>query len=239
MINGSIVLTAHRRPTYLRESLESWRKVRGVEDWRFYVFLEPTDRTEKMYEVLNDFDDIIDGVVLNEEKLGVLKNPHKAMSQSFESSADFTVLAEEDIVVTSDVLEYFTWAAETLQDDKKILAALAWSDHLYENDAQFSEVQTLEWFNPLIWGTWRDRWEEVLSPTWDLTYEWDGWDHHLNRQIIPDGGYSLVRPRYSRSQHIGKHEGTHMIPQNYLESTTAFFQPEIPGQNYFLVDRRY
>ena len=49
----AIMMTAWRRPQYLRQTLASWAKVDGVRDVAaFRVCLDPSDRLEKMLAVI-------------------------------------------------------------------------------------------------------------------------------------------------------------------------------------------
>ena len=47
-------------------------------------------------------------ITINPQRYGVLGNPWHAFNDGFAVS-DFVVLAEEDLIVSEDVLEYFAW----------------------------------------------------------------------------------------------------------------------------------
>ena len=155
IVPGSLVLTVSgERPGYLAEVLASWRRARGVADWPLTVLLEPGTRAQECREVVADTFPSA-AVVVHPERLGVLANPHRALATAFEHhGAAFAVLAEEDIVVSDDVLEFFAHAAVTYRDDPSVLALCAFSRLPAPQPAD--AVGTGR-FSPWVWGTWADR----------------------------------------------------------------------------------
>ena len=61
-------------------------------------------------------------IALNRLRQGVLGNPWLALDHAFGVSPDlhgprdFAILAEEDLIVSPDVLEYFTWCQRYADD---------------------------------------------------------------------------------------------------------------------------
>lgn len=255
MLDLAIVCTAHNRPDYFQESLSCWSKtdplLRGVpfshrklqQIVPFKVFLEPSNNLAEMHRVYGEFGeescDLFDITIHeNETKQGVLVNPFNALSWGFDSGKEFVILAEDDIEVSQDVLSYFAWASEEFKYDQSILTVNAWADTAVPtHDDQYSEVVPDSHFSPLIWGTWKDRWDEVLQPTWDKDYSFRGWDWHIN-DIIKERSLYTVRPSVSRSNHIGKFNGTHMMPDNFNDSQSASFTRTPPSANFFFRDSR-
>src|SRR5581483_10835591 len=154
-----------QRERYLRETLESWRQVRGIDEWSLVFSFEPCEQVFPIgafYEwVTNAFSDA--HVLVNRTRQGCARNTHQAMVSAFSQGAQFTVLAEEDIQVSTDVLEYFTWAAGKYEG-----AGLATvCSHVKASDGgRPDQVTRASWFSPLVWGTWAHTWREFVAPTW-------------------------------------------------------------------------
>jgi hypothetical protein len=55
-----ILMTAWKRPQYLRRVLQSWYRVRGIEDIELVIFLEPSDRQAAMIKVIREFQELTD-----------------------------------------------------------------------------------------------------------------------------------------------------------------------------------
>lgn len=166
----ALFFTAFDRPGYLARVLETWEGVRGLDRWHIVARIEPgqhTDQIRAMFEKfffvlgLNDVD-----LVVNKSKLGVLHHPWVGFETLF-SRYDFVVRTEDDLLVSSDVLELFEWASKTFTHDQSIATVHGFS---LGDGGDLSAMFRSPGFNPLVFGTWRDRWEQLLSPTWDHDY---------------------------------------------------------------------
>ncbi len=239
----AILMTAWRRPQYTRKVLQSWSEVRGIEEVPFTVFLEPSDRQEQMREVIRGSGLGID-LRENTELLGVDVNIAKGAAALFRENPklSYLIFAEDDLIVSTDVLEYFLWCEGEFYDRRQVLVACAHTDDDAREDADPSEVVLGQRFRCWVWATWRDRWEETLLPTWDYdtsTSEYPGdpcdWAWNLDLRIIPRGGFRTVLPAASRSQNIGKWEGVHANPGLYTETLNPSFRAEREPVGYKLV----
>jgi len=149
-------------------------------------------------------------VTVNPRRLGVLANPWHALEDAFKLS-EFAVLAEDDLIVSHDVLSYFTWCASRYQDNPAVLAVTT-----HQHDAQpggVPAVMPMDWtadngWHFWVWGTWRDRWARLRSD-WDFTYAHKGWDWRIRDHWVLTEGLKIMGPAMSRSQHIGRDGGTH------------------------------
>jgi hypothetical protein len=226
----AVVMTAHRRPGYLRAVLESWSAVRGVCDLAlFRVSLDASDRIDEMYRVVLASGFMVD-LVLNDPPLGVSANPVEAGSAVFRDypDVDFLVLAEEDLLAADDVLEYMAWGAEQFRHRSEVLAVRA---HPGKEGSDASVCRLADGFSPWIWGTWRDRWGGILAPTWDRDYSTGdaecpeaGFDWNIDRRIMPRNGLKCLVPEVSRSQNIGQQEGVHALPADFPGTVLASFR---------------
>lgn len=224
MIRDTIVFTVHMRPWYLREVLASWGEVRGIQDWRIIFKVEPSPLITEVTKVIDHFRHPDKQVVFNPEKLGVLVNPWDGLDTSFRTGAQFSVVAEEDLIVSDDVLEYLTWARDEFLDQPRVLGAMCQMQGMFESDDP-SEVALVQDFNPWIWGTWTSRWKSVLRDTWDKDYSSGGatdggWDWNIAKRLLPRFDMVMAVTGAARSQNIGKFLGTHASPDDF-EGTQA------------------
>jgi hypothetical protein len=237
MLNDvSIMMTAWRRPNYLRKTLRSWGAVRGIREVEIVVALEPSDRQDQIIRTIWEARDewgLNIRTRVNPERLGVLVNIVETAGHMFqvEDRLRYLVFAEEDLVVSDDVLDYFLWADDVFHGREDVLAVCAHAPEGATADSDPTAVALGERFRCWVWATWRDRFHGVLEPTWDRTYssgekpgDGVGWDCNIQERIIPRGGYRTVLPAASRSQNIGKFEGVHQAPGEYAGTVDPSFR---------------
>lgn len=236
-----IAFTVHDRPRYLQQTLESWSKVRGIEDHHLVFQCEPG--CAEALALCRDVDFASSDVIVNPTRAGVLKNPLHALSQAFAMPPRFAVLAEEDLTVSPDVLEFFTWAQQ-YRDDPKVLGVTTYQHH--EQPGGLAGAGPADWsrddeWHFWVWGTWRDRWENLLRDNWDTTYRSDcgcppdqrGWDWWFRNHLIRDAGMTMIAPSLSRSQHIGRYGGSHATPAQFPGLLSKCFAgPDVGPQEY-------
>lgn len=228
----AIFLTAYDRPSYFNTTLASWAQVRGASDWDLVLRFEPSQytamqvRQAKLSLAHSDFRSIT--IIENPERYGVLHHPWRGFDALFEEGYDFVARTEDDLIVSDDVLELLSWQAENLADLPDVATA-----HACNLGKELDEdvVYLFRDFNPLVWGTWRDRWYEFIRDTWDHDYSTfngvpgvhSGWDWNLNTRILPARGAVSAFPGTSRVHNIGI-VGTHSTPENYHTAET--FRPD-------------
>lgn len=208
--------------------MQSWAAVRGYAKVRPTVFLEPSPTVETMRAIAIDHGA---EVRVNPHRYGVLRNPWHAFSDAF-TTDEFVILAEDDVLVSDDILEYFTWAAEHYYNER-VLAVCAGNQRGACLPTEANTVTRHRQFCALVWGTWVDRWRAVLRDTWDLDYSsgtpehpQSGWDWNLNLRVIPAFDLDIVSPLASRSTHIGEHMGTHMSAEDFPASVSPTFRAD-------------
>lgn len=231
-----LVFTAFNRPWYLNEAIASWNAVRNLKFWNTTFFIEPSIMQDQITDIAMSLGTTVTAII-NAEKQGVLVNPWNAINYAFEiNGADFVVLAEDDVVVSQDVLEYFEWASEEYATAKGMLCLNAFSQIGGEKANQLTRTG---YFSPLVWGIWRSQWEAYLRDTWDKDYSSGnsdgseaGWDWNINR-ILQNNNLTVLRPLQSRSDHIGEHNGTHMTPDLFDSSRGVDFE-QARGRSRFI-----
>ncbi|MDD7966385.1 hypothetical protein [Actinomycetospora lemnae] len=231
---GALVFTVSgERPGYLAEVVASWRRVRGVEAWPVTFLVEPGTRVPECRTVITDaFPDAT--VVVHPERQGVRANPHRALATAFDGGAGFAVLAEEDIVVGDDVLEYLGHGAAAHRDDPSVLALCAFSPL---PAPQPEDAVGTGGFTAWVWGTWVDRWRELLEPHWfdaavgpEPGVE-EGFDFGIDR-MRQATARRILMPLASRSDNIGQYGGVHALPEEFEESRAATFAAHRPPQRF-------
>lgn len=235
---NSVVMTVSGRCEYLEPVLESWQQVDGVRGWNWIFGVEPCENQSQVEAIIIKFakESLYSWqLIVHDERKGVLENPFWCLDRGFKMS-DYVVLAEEDLVVASDILRYHEWASEKFKTDHKVLTVNSHAN----GEGPDNEVVLNTCFSPWIWGTWIDRWEKTLRPTWDHNYSTftdfpghqSGWDWQINKRIMPKNDFRAVYPLASRVQNIGV-VGTHAQPQDFA-ATQVPFQPNKLAQNYIL-----
>ena len=244
----AIMMTAWRRPQYLRKTLASWAAVDGIRDVAaFRIAIDPSDRLEKMLAVIAEARgeyglDITARV--NTRHLGVSVNPVEGGTAVLNEypDVDYLVMAEEDLAVADDTLQYLTWVNETFRDTPSVLIGCAHSPDNPTADADPAAVVLLPRFRVWVWGTWRDRWFNTLVPSWDRSYNTGtvghqecGFDFNIDLRVIPEGRYVCALPLASRSQNKGKFEGVHGDPNTYASTLNPSFRETFGKVDYRLI----
>jgi hypothetical protein len=228
-----IVFTAYNRPGYLRETLKSWSRVRGIGNTQLDFHVEPNClETERVIASEATFTFVTTHV--NDKHLGTQANPFYAIGCAFASfitpsPRDFVILAEDDFIVSDDALEYLAWARDELYADNRVVTVSC-----AQHEAQpggLARVLLIKSWTGWVWGTWRDRWENLLAPGWSFNFDYGGWDWKLIRYWCGERGLLTAAPALSRSQHIGR-SGTFTTPETFDDHTSRCFTPEVPPQAY-------
>lgn len=230
----TIVSTAFNRPEYLKESLESWEEVRGLEDVEFHIFIDPSNRLDEVQAVCSE-SPIGLTVHVNPSGYGVLHNPWVAFEHAFNAGADFVIQTEDDDLVSTDVLEYFNWTSKVVQRDSSLLGVCAFT----MEDGDPYGVKAGEGFGPWVWGIWKSAWEEDIRDTWDHDYSTGtpsgfqaGWDHNINLRV--KGDRKFLYPASSRVYNVGRY-GVHSTEQSFSVSRTPSYLHDRPKGEYRLI----
>lgn len=249
-----IVMTAWRRPKYLRRSLTSWAVARNTGYVRRYLLaLGRSGLQNDMIRIAHEeFPQLKIKVRLDSPEAQASPAMHRAIGEAVDYILEdqhvrYVICAEEDVVVSDDVLEYFDWArgihlSSILTICAHNVGGCGWDRHtiwkggvpdevLRDPDtlADQTAVHILPYFNPWVWGFTRDAWTQVIRPQWD----WDqnsggmndsGYDWNMAQRIMPRGGWHAVVPEAARSQNIGRDEGVYSSPAIYEQQVALSFR---------------
>jgi hypothetical protein len=200
-----LAFTACSRPGYLRRTLDSWEKVRGIEGVPVLFRAEPG--FPAVHVMCREAFGGRGEVHVNPRRLGEAENQWHAVEAGFKAGAGFVILAEDDDEVSTDVLEYFTWAAARFRGRADVLTAATFRHHRVPGGP--AGVQLAGYFPCNVWGIWRDRWDDVVRDDWRASYLRDGWDTRLNKYWVQERGWKVALPCESRSQNFGEAGGAH------------------------------
>ncbi len=246
--NTAIACTCWRRPHYLETTLDAWSKVKGLHSVQsFTMAIGRSELRPELIKVVEAAEQKF-GKTINilDDSDRATQSPamHTAIAEAADHAfqnpdTDFFIIAEEDLLVSDDILLYMAWAQQ-YRDDPRVLYVCShnpggqgWDDPAGINDGEADQnaVRLLPYFQAWVCGTWRDRWENVLRPKWD----WDssrsgGWDWNIQSRIIPDGNYVCAVPDASRCQNFGEHGGYYahaeLFPGTQSKSFRASRAPE-------------
>jgi hypothetical protein len=211
-----VVFVGFNRPEFFARVAASWAPALAGGSYDPVLFLEPSAEASQMREIFAPYGE----VRLNDEVRGINTNNWSAINAVFDEdpTLDAVVLAEDDVVVSDDVMAYFEWALAEYVNDQQVMTVGAFEALPCCSGLSDDLVVRHRWFWPWVWGVWRDRWAERLRGSWAFDPTIQGWDDRVWRLMDAAGMVSIV-PAGSRADHIGT-SGVHMVPE-LMDSTRA------------------
>lgn len=262
----AVVVTAKSRPKYLEQTLRSWELVRGAEGVHTFLLALGRSPHQNVQIILAADSTLRVRVRLDSQRADASPGMHRAIGEAIDSvleapGVNFVVLGEEDVVVSDDVLEYFSWARGVMEREPQILVACAhnrggcgwdaktiaqvsggveWALRDNDGDADQQAVRALPYYNPWGWGITRQAWTHVIRPQWD----WEcnsggpndsGYDWNMATRILPSEGWLALVPDAARSQNIGADDGVYSSPQIHpFQVSRSFLEHREPSAGYRL-----
>lgn len=219
-----VTFTAWDRPHYMTRVLDSWSRVRGISGALVLFQAEPHP---DMLDLLRSVTFAQTVITVNETRAGCEANTGKALAAGFATGAPFVIHAEDDVLVSADILEYMAWGAREYEADPRVFGICSYQDHPPGDPAM---VRRVGWFYPWAWGTWADRWEQVRG-TWPARHGPGSWDHYLHGQM-KTRGQVVIQPAATRCESIGDH-GTYQHESMQAQRDRQQFTPGIGPQPYW------
>jgi hypothetical protein len=212
----AIMFTCYDRPMYFEKTLKQWGQVIGLNEYDIYFSIDYSENNfETIENLIHQFEldnNLNVNISVNNPPHGVLRNPHTGLNLVFNKGYDFVIAAEEDLLPSADILNYFNFCSDLFLENKNILAICAHTKLNKDEDL----VTIKPNFDCWLWGIWQNRWYNFLEKTWDFDYSFRGWDHKIRDVILPSNKLSCIYPISSRSKHIGVN-GVHMRPNMHEE----------------------
>lgn len=207
--NKVIVMPVYNRPDYTKQVLEGIRRCYGSEEYKIFIFADPSPITKEVIEAINSVDRLNKIIFMNDKQLRTGDNVYKCLEYGFEKS-DFVVLFEDDIVPAKDCLKFLEWARDKFEDDQNIFNVTSYN-RIYASKLDYYRYEKHPWFTCWGWGIWKDRWDNGLKDNW-VSQKLDGnWTTQAN---IIRGDRFQIRPLLSRSQNIGFKNGVHGLERD-------------------------
>ena len=218
-----VVFPVYDRTHYVGPALESWRAVRGITGAHMIHRLEP-GHPEMEDLVRRGRPDCGGDVIVNATQLGNDQNMKAAVTSGFETGTDFVIAAEDDVLVSEDLLEYMAAMRDFYAGDKSVLAVTAFQEF---TPGPLNEVRKAEWFwGGACWGMWRDRWDQVKDSWPPSGGGYDGylWGVCQSRHLV------TIQPLATRCKNIGEF-GVNTDGTGFAEVwESQQFTPHIPRQ---------
>lgn len=207
-----IVVIAGDRPHYLYRMLRALLSAAGVRASRIVVFIDGFYEEPRQVATLFG----IRGIQMKPagEKNGRIAHHYKAsLSGVFQlfPEANYTIILEEDLDVSPDILYYFGQLLPIYESDPTVYCVSAWNDHGYEHACGDPKlVMRVETMPGLGWLLKKSLYKNELEPNWpsvDKRWDWDMW----MRLPSVRKGRECLYPDISRTYHFGT-KGLNMNP---------------------------
>lgn len=211
----NIAISAYNRPEYSRRSLAAIVGAKGFspEKYSIYCSIDCDANGDVNPEVYNIYASYGGPLTLETApiKLGCNYNVKAALELAWENNPDFVLMIEDDVVISDDALMYIEWAAQQHKDDKPVRTIGLWGQEcnptLPLSEQDYGKTTRQNFFTCWGWGTWRDRWDEMLA-TWTTGNDSinTSWDVIVSSHL---GDRYEILPYISRAYNCGEHNGTH------------------------------
>lgn len=219
-----IVVIAYDRPKYFRRVMHSLSKCEGIDRHAVHVFIDPSDVTPEMESIALSFasNKANRYVTVRTSRLGPHANKRLALKHAFDThNASFAMLLEDDVILARDALLFMEYARRTYAHDDSVFTVTGYANNCKKEGCTIASVfhnalGRRRHYTPWFWGTWRNRWIEIMEAGWS------GWDVEMNFALDAkrnirnsDIDRGLRRDRYeifpvlSRSNNIGFENGFH------------------------------
>lgn len=167
MLNKSpIVLFVYKRLT-VKKTIESLKKNQLYINSDLFIFSDGSRNQKDLNDVLDvrKYLKTITGfqnikIIESEKNKGLAKSVISGVTEIL-SQYENVIVLEDDLIVSSDFLEYMNRSIEFYEKDKNIWSISGYGPNLpclkdYKNDVYLS-VRSSSWG----WATWKDRWDAV------------------------------------------------------------------------------
>ncbi len=254
----AIAATAHNRPDRLRQLLDSIARADGAADWPIFLSIEPTERQAEILAVVDAYRGRLDiHRRVNDERLGVRRNPHANVLWALAEGAELVLLLEDDLVLDRQGLRWSELvAAQALRRPEVMCANLLTTTCLSESihmpapcevEALHDVVLRMRFFSSYGLLFTRAQWERHFAPNWFVDEPrmegWrgqaaTGWDVAMNRLLLTSPELCVLQSLVPRVNHDGA-GGSH-VSDAFQAASFAHVQldlrPELALQSLRVLD---
>lgn len=212
----TISLTVFNRPDCLRKVLNSL-KINDLKSYdKLICAIEPG--CDEVVDICSKIDFIDKDIILNQEILGVRKNPYELLNKLFEDGSEYNVYLEDDSILSPDALTLANFFYDKFKNDEYFACCF----HNYNsNKSQKQKCIAVQEIVAIGFSLFKSAWEKWFKTYWfddTIAIEHNiggiGWDWSIRASMKKHKKYCLT-PCYSRSFHIGK-VGVHTTTTDYF-----------------------
>lgn len=211
----AVAFTVFNRPRLLRQALDGWAKVRGVEDALLIFCCEPG--CPEVLEVCDQVDFAGRQVLVNGRRLGHAANVEASMSAAFAYS-DYAIQGLDDYVPSTGLLELHQWFRASYAADPSVLALTSGRD-VAAPSGGLNGIWRCQLFGALS-GFHKAKWE-LLAGRWDEATDTDWWAWVNSRWLQSGPRYDVLFPSVSYAMALDD------------PAANGCFVPDPPPQDYY------
>lgn len=166
-MGAPICLFVYKRYEHTRKTIESLKKVKGIENSMLFIFSDgPKNKSDdEDVKKVRDYINSIDGfksieIVESEKNKGLAKSVIEGVGKLINKYGKLIVI-EDDLEFSCDFLEYMNSALELYEDNQDVWSISGYSANIgitsnYKEDVYFIK-RGCSWG----WATWKDRWNSI------------------------------------------------------------------------------
>ncbi|XP_067020096.1 protein O-linked-mannose beta-1,2-N-acetylglucosaminyltransferase 1-like [Acropora muricata] len=199
-----VAIIASNRPNYLYRMIRSVLSAQGADATKITVFIdgyfEEPLAVARLFGIRG-----IQHTPISSKNARISQHYKASLTTTFNlyPDAEFMIILEEDLDVSTDIFWYFNQLLPILREDESLYCISAWNDQGYEHTvgdpAMLYRIETMP---GLGWVLKRKLYKEELEPKWptpDKFWDWDMW------MRLPEirKDRECVIPDVSRTYHFG------------------------------------
>lgn len=228
-----VAFPVYNRPHYLKQTLDAWSSVRGIENAVLEFRCEPG--CDEAVDLCRAVDFAVSRTSVNKERLGHAGNVLHSMNRAF-TATDYAIQAADDFLPSADLLELHSWHRNNYANDSTVLAMTSGRD-VPAPSGGLAGVWRCQLIG-ILSGFHRHKWE-MLAGRWDEHQVYLNWWIWVNTAWLQSGpGYEVLFPALSRAEDIGEF-GENPLPESWAAMRArSSFQADPPLQQYYEVKSR-
>lgn len=197
----------------------------NTEGWMLYVCFEPG--TSQAQDIVRSANFIQREVWMNFNQLGPEANTFKVCKGVMEEGAEDILYTDDDMILSPDALDLCNWFLEHHASHYPGGLCLCTDDSNPDRPHSISPNDTWRGLVGQGYCYTRQIWEDFVKPNfWADDPKWGGhgYDWAIGYRSV-ELGKTILRPRFSRSQHIGihGHHGGRIFPEHYCKTKVGNF----------------
>ncbi len=201
-----IVLLTYRRLDVLKQVVDTLKDNPLAHQSPLIVYSDGPSGSREAAEV-NQVRDFLGGLTgfasieihLSDENLGLARSVKKAVNETFQRY-DRLILLEDDIICSSDFLQYMNDSLEMYATNPHIFSVTGYRYPFDLPAGHAYDVFLMPRSCPWGWATWKDRWEKI---DWDSDYyDLLEANEYLKKQFVTRNGYDWLQVARMRRKGI-------------------------------------